>query len=446
MKNTGFRLTIVAMVTACAIISCEKVAPEPEGPEDKPNVEQPEEKPDAGYPEAKNANTYVINGTEYAFQSSVLMAYGENLTVAASPAAGHTDVTEMMEPGNEYFFAGLNPLLIGRTTDLMTETSLFTIISSLADATIQGITPENVDSEISKGTCFAQYEDGTLTLKAGLVLTDGTTLAVNILAKAAEDEEIVINENEYAKGDALKPLRAAFYMKEDELTYLYFTPGAISYFEELEIATSFMSLVVSDNLINGKKIELSDITANQFFIFGYIDNATGEKVVVTNETLDIAEGILCIKNPEEGIYTVTFEFIIEDEVYYVYYDGECTSASIEAPIVEIESHFVCGDEKASIMDAELEKGEELWTLSLILDNAKRVTITMPANFWSFEVVGFSQNINISVSYDGTTWSKANKNSGTITPSLDEEAGTIEIQFTNYNNCEFYYSGPYKVIQ
>ena len=103
--------------------------------------------------------------------------------------------------------------------------------------------------------------------------------------------------------------------------------------------TRFMSLVVSDNLINGKKIELSDITANQFFLFGYIDNA------------------------------------------------------------------------------------------------KRVTITMPEKFWSFEVVGFSQNINISVSYDGTTWSKANKSSG-----------TIDIQFTNYNNCEFYYSGPYKVIQ
>ena len=52
--------------------------------------------------------------------------------------------------------------------------------------------------------------------------------------------------------------------------------------------------------------------------------------------------------------------------------------------------------------------------------------------------------NMAVSYNGITYSKANGNSGTITVYLDEEVGIIEAEFTNYDDCEFYYCGEYNI--
>lgn len=49
---------------------------------------------------------------------------------------------------------------------------------------------------------------------------------------------------------------------------------------------------------------------------------------------------------------------------------------------------------------------------------------------------------MSVSYDGNVYSKADGYSGTLTVYLNEADSTVETEFTNYDDCEFYYCGEY----
>jgi len=449
-----FSLLFAALFTAILILSCER--PDPVIPEetDKPETEQPgdkpeekpedEEKPASDIPVAEKVNTYVINGTEYSFQSTAIMNVSDNLSIAASPEAGHVDVISIMTNASEYFFAGLSPTLIGKEIDLKTETALYTIFSTLKGSVIESLTPETPE-EIAKGKCVAEINEGVMTLKAGMELTDGTTLAVNIKAEQASDAPVEVNDNEIGRGEEIKPLRAAFYLEEEGLTYLFFTPANISYFEELEIATWYMYLTLPTSLLNGEEIELDSITPDQAFAFGLVDNLTGDMIQVTNKNLSETEGIFCIENPEPGIYAVSFEFIVNGEMYYVWFDGKCISADIEMPAEDSDNYFAAGEEYLGIESAELEKSTEIWSLNLNLANGKTATMTMSAGlFKEGGVFGFSQDKNMAVSYNGITYSKANGNSGTITVYLDEEVGIIEAEFTNYDDCEFYYCGEYNI--
>lgn len=448
MKKFSLLSALLAITAFLMTVSCEKPEPvTPDGPGivnpgDDNNEENPEEeKPESGLPEAAKANTYVINGTEYAFSSTAIMNVGENLSIAASPEPDIKDVTSMMTAATEYFYAGISPILLDKEIDLMTEEALYTIYSKLKGCVIETLAPGET-GEISKGRCKATYKDGLMTFKAGIVLTDGTTLAVNITAEN-NDGQIEVNENEIGVDDEVKPLRAAFYMEDKTETYLYFTPGNIEYFEELENVTSYMCLVVSTSLINGKEIGLDSISGEQEFMFAYMNNMTGDYTEITKDDLSEAEGKFCIKNPELGIYTVSFEFIVEGTRYHVQFDGECTSADKVKPEEQKEIIFSCGDEVLAIEGASLLKGEEVWTLSLLLENGKSADVTMSTSFWQKPgTFGFSQDKNMAVSYNGTTYSKNNGDKGTLTVKLDETAGTVEVEFTNYEDCEFYYNGKY----
>lgn len=460
MKRLRTILILSALVSAFAVISCEK--PDPVIPDDT-NTEIPdngqEEKPDNGqgegegeqeepaYPEAANENTYVINGIEYDFNSTAFTMVGENPAIAATASEGYDDLIKIMEEADEYFYAGLAPTIMGKEVDLMTESSLFTIISTLSEALILELYPDN-RSEITRGRCKATFEDGTMTFKAGLELTDGTTLAVHITAEE-EDTTIEINKNEIGRSydNEVKPLRASFYLEEDGLTYLYFTPGAISYFEELEIAIWYMCLIVSDDLMTGEEFDINSVRSDQTFIFGTVDNLDGDKChMVSNSDLGSSYGTFSIKKNNTGEYTARFNIVIEGDAYFAWFDGKCKSTEETAPVVEVESHFTAGSEKCEILSVDLEKGEAIWSLHINLDNSKTATLTMSPEFYQDGgIFGFSQDENMSFTYEGTTYSWANGNRGTITVYLDEETQSIEVEFTNYSGCEFYYKGPYNII-
>lgn len=439
MKTTRLIFALAAIVAALTIVSCEK--PEPET-QDKPNTETPEEKPEETpeLPVAANANTYVINGTEKVFGSAAMMMVGEDPAIAATPAEGYTSVMDIMIAEDlEYFFGAVNPALMDKDIDMMTETEVFTIYSTLADGIIEMLAPGEV-GEITQGTCKMTCSDeGVFTFTAGMILTDGTTLAVNIQAKA--EEEVEVNENEIGIGETIKPIRAAFYMEDEDMTCLYFTPSEIYYFyEEIDMATYYMYLIMDNSLLTGEDIELDEL-GDKTFMFGMVDNATGDMISFDNTSLDGIEGAFNVIKTDVGCYAATFEFIIDGEMYYVSYEGECTSVDEEAP--EEENVFACGDEFLVIESAELEKGEELWTLWMNLENEKTVSIVMPAEYFTDEEEhGFSFDQRISVTYDGRTYSKDNGDSGTVAVLVDEEAGIVDAWFTNYDDCELYYIGEF----
>lgn len=447
MKKIRFIFALATAIAALTIVSCEKPdpttpdKPETETPEEKPE-EEPEEKPEEKpeYPIAENTNTYTINGTEYSFGSTAMMMVGESPSIAATPAEGYSSVMDIMTSGEiEYFFAGVSPALLNKDIDLINEAETYTIYSTLEKGFIEFLAPGET-SEIEKGICrLAETEEGVFYFTAGIILADGTELAINILAEA--EEEVEVNENEIGVGDNIKPLRAAFYMEDEEMTYLYFTPSEIYYFyDEIDMATYYMYLIMDNNLLTGEDIELDEI-GEKTFMFGMVDNATGDMKFFDNSSMDGIEGAFNVMKTDQGCYAVTFEFIIDGEMYYVSFDGECTSVDESAP--DEDNVFACGDEFLVIEGAELEKGEELWTLWFVLENGKEASIVMPADFYQDEEEhGFSFDERISVNYDGRSYCKANGDSGTVAVLIDEEAGIVDAYFTNYEDCELYYIGEF----
>ena len=413
-----FRLFIAAMTLAalCCMASCEK------------------QKPDDAEQDNDYLNSWTVNGIENDFFSTALTMVGDNLAIAASPEEGLTDVTSIME-SDEFFYAAVSPVLLNKEFNPKNETSAFTIISSLNEAVLEAVAPDKTD-EIRDGKCLMTFEDNVLTLKAKLILTDGTEVGLHITAEAQEDEEVVINENIIGRGDEIKPLRAGFYKELEGTTYLFFTPANISYFSELDIATWYLYLAMPADLIRTK--------SGSEVLFGMVDNTNADNnFEISTDTGSETVETFYIATYGNGEYIADISFIIDGITYCIQFDGTCISADIEKPVEVFETSFTFNGETMDIESAALIKGDQTWTLELSVSNGKKAEVTMPVKFWAYEAVGFSYDKdNIRVSYDGNVYNKANGSSGTINLKLNEELSQIEIKFTNYNNLEFYYNGSY----
>lgn len=388
-------------------------------------------------------NSYMVDGVIHEFRSLAATMTGENLTIAGSPEEGHSDLMSIMTEAEEFFYVGVSPVLIGNGEfDLKTEPGLYTVISTLSGGSIETLAPGQTD-EIRSGKCKVDIVEDVVRLRVQMELSDGTPVEVDIAVEKT-DGPIEVNENEIARDDEVKPLRTAFYQKEGKLTYLYFTPANISYFSELSIATWYLYVVVPSNLVNGKKIDVKDLGSGSAFAFGMVDNVNGGRgFEVTNKNLAGISGNFCLSEESAGVYSASFEFTVDGSVYKVWYEGECISTDIEKPEDGKVNGFQHGNETIGIESVTLSKGDEVWTLTLALANGKDADVSMSAAlFQTGGTFGFSQDSNMQVSYDGNVYSKANGYSGTLTVHLDESAGTVETEFTNYGDCRFYYSGRY----
>lgn len=438
MKKIRFILSLTAVTCALTMLSCDPI--DHEEPEtEKPETEEPEtEKPESPeVPVAEKPNTYVINGTEYTFSSTATSMLGEDIMIAATPAEGYNDLMDIVTGRDEFFFGAMKPNLLDKEIDMMTETGVFTVYTTIAEAFIENVAPGATD-EITLGICKMTKVENTVTFTAGIILADETTLAVNITAEA--QATIEVNENKIGRRDEDKPLRASFYMEEDGLTYLYFTPSELLYFEEVaEMATWYYHMVVSDDLMTGKDIELSEIGEESTFKFGMVDNIDYEDYFdIDASDLGDTEGMFKIEKIDEGGYAVTLEIIHEGDMYWIEFEGESIHVDETAP--EEDNAFAFGDDTFAIEAAALTKSEDVWTLCFTLENEENVYLNMPAGFYDGVAHGFSQSPDMSLTYGDTTYSKANGNSGTATVELDEEAGIIDVEFTNYDDCELYYIG------
>lgn len=437
MKKFRFLLQTAAVMAALAAVwSCEKT----EEPKDKGEQQRPGNNNGNVNPEFKD-NSYRIQNEVIAFESIAVSMVDDNICVAASPESGFTEVEDMMNSDCEYFYAAINPLLLGIEFNLKEEKSLFTVISTISGAKLQEVTSEN-NEEIKEGKCRITYAEDELNLSAIITLADDTTIELLIKTKA----ELSINQNIIGRGDERKVLRTVFYKEQNETTYLFMTPANISYFSELSVATWYMYLAVPSKLADGKEVNISEMSAGSNFMFGIVDNVNAENSIEITDT-GVLQGSFTINNDGKEAYQITVSFTADGIQYSARFNGNGISADKEAPVEVKEEFFKYDGTEQVIESAELIKGEETWRLALNLDNGKKAVVTMSQSSWvKGGVFGFSQDKNMSVAYDGTTYSKANGHSGTLTVYLDEEAGTVETEFTNYSGLEFYYKGRYTVTE
>lgn len=384
-------------------------------------------------------NSYSINGNEAKLQSVAVDMSGENIYVVASPVANLTTATEILE-SEEYIFVAVSPLLVGKEFDLKTESTLYTIMSTLAGAPLYEVTPKN-NSEVKEGTAQLSYENGVAVAKATITLTDGTILKLY----ASAENELLLNSNTISRGEEKKPLRAAFYDEGDYSTTLYFTPAGAEYYGELEDVSWYMYIGISNQLIDGVPHSIADMGGTSSFEFGVIDNTSSSKSIeIMAGYLRGATGEFTISKTAAATYNANINITIQGVTYTASFEGECISVDYapEKPT----NFFIFKGTEYTVSSAVLTQGESVWSVEIATSSGKSVVLNAPKAFFNSGDGGrgFSQSADFTVEYDGTVYSKANGYSGTIISTFDEATLNLSLDFFNNSEVKFNYTGVVEI--
>ncbi len=385
-------------------------------------------------PPALEANTYAVNGNVAELKSVALAQMGEYIYLVGTPTAGVASADAMFEC-DEYVYFLVGPALVGKEFDLMTETSTFTVMSTLFGATLEGLAAGET-SEISAGKATFTYENNVATVKADLTLANGTTLRLHMSA----EQQVVVNENTISRGDEEKPLRAAFYMEAEGSTVFYLTPGNIDYFTGIYDVTWFTMIQVPTSCINGEKQTLSEST---LMMFGMSDNMNYDNYVeIYGDDLQGATGDYTISKKGEGQYAINYNITVNGVPYKASFDGTCVSALAEPE--KKTNYLKYGGEEYAVSAATFTEANELYTFTFTTSLGKDIVLTAPDIAFGGDSYGFSQSDNFTVTFDSRTYSKANGDTGTMTAYYKTRSQELELQFTDYNGFEFNYTGSVTV--
>ena len=378
-----------------------------------------------------DANTYAVDKEKALFGSVELTNLGEYICIAATPAEGVQSFDAVFEQ-DEYFYVAISPLLNGKEFDLMTENDLYTVMSTLDGAFLETVAPD-MKEEIKEGKCLFDYKDGKATVEVRLTLADGTKLAAKM---EAEDPGIVVNENIFAIAGDEKPVRTAFYLKEDGLTTLYLTPAGIDYFEDISITTYYAYIVLDDTQCNGRSLDVNDIVA-----VGYGDNFN--EIYVDSREVSANGSLKVFADPSDAShYQVSADITFGGTTLKLRYDGNAIDAGTKEVV---KNEVIYNGETYGITNVILNMQPDpvslTCTVMIFTARGDMVKINLPVNFLDGNAHGFSQSPDLYMEYDGQRYSKATGYSGTIT--VAEDGDTIRIDATNYDNLKITYEGPYE---
>lgn len=384
-------------------------------------------------------NSYSILGETTQLQSVAVEMLGENIYVVATPTPNLTTAEAILE-SKEYIFVAVSPLLVGEEFDLKTESKLYTIMSTLSGAPLKEVTPEN-NSEVKAGTAQLTYEGGVAVVKAAITLTNGNLLKLHLSA----EKDVEVNGNIIARGDEEKPLRAAFYDEGDYATTLYFTPAGLEHFGEIDDASWYIYLGVSNQLVDGQKHSLADMGGTSMFEFGVIDNVSSSKSAeIMAGYLRGATGDFTLTKTADARYKATINVKLLGVQYVVNFDDKCISVDY-APEKKT-NYFDFKGAEYTITSATLTKGESVWSVELANASGKSVVLNAPKEFFNTGDGGrgFSQSKEFTVEYNGRVYSKANGDSGTIISTYDEVTDNLVVDFFNNSDVKFNYTGVVEV--
>lgn len=436
MKTLRFFYAAAAVVAAvAAMTSCQ---------EDNPVT--PGGGASGDYPETPM--TFTVDGTESPVGKAFADTYEDYVLFVASPDASIGTWTDAVWSDDiEYVQVLVLPQNLGRDIDLKAEP--------------QGIycrDNETGTSEISaeslvSGKMRLDYDEatGNCTLLMSLEFTDGTKVGVNasaVLSAALPGEGNTITCN----GEQ-NPLRAAFYLEAEGMTYLYFTRSEVYTFDELtDMALDYMCVILADEAMTGDDI---DITSTDMpFAAMFVDNNTGEMLIAGNMegySLDGATGTINIQKTAEEEYAASISVTFGDgTAVSVDFEGKCVSVDY---VPEEPNEFTCFGATEAIKSIIVDKSDEtLWHIYLtatpdlatvqefIEDWA--LHITAPAEVFNTGNAGFSnyKDGSLKFEYDGETWKYEEDGSSVGSLEVYLDGDQLELDFTTYGDLKGHYSG------
>lgn len=451
MKTFGTigKFAVMAAVMIGALVSCGKNT-DVTGGEDNPGGG-----PDT--PGAVRENCIVENGVKSGIGSTFVEFMSNRLCFVVS-ADKVESIGDLSDHTN--YTVSVLPVLLGREFNLKSETTTYSVArynasESVADYDIY-ITPGDLDAT-QYGHCRVVLDEakGYAVLDLGLKQNDGTE--VTVYDSLACDLKLPQTSGNYIKAHgSTKPVNAAFYEKTDNgYVNLYFTPGAIDYFDEIESTTSYVCLSVLDRKLPVGTQDVTTTTAQYGLIYfnqegeyfnsplyiqfgqGYSDGASG--------TFDVIHG------SKEGEYSVSMDLSYNGFGIELNYSGVLKDASLKPEKPAVGNSFTYGGAEHPIKSVVVDRTAANSLVDLFfsetpgLSTVEGMMAASPVVFSGFPsyaigpdsegeplYCGFSQFPNFEVSYSGKSWSYSNGSTGTIIVS-DLGSGEYYVKF--YNNAE-----------
>lgn len=433
------RMAMTAFAIAAVMVSCQKT--------DNGN---PDDGGETTGLEALKENTVTVNGTDKTLTGVFVDEFSGYIMITATDAPGAESFNWLYENEAEYIQILVLPSLCNKEFDVLTETDSFSIFSTYKDAPLVDGVGTGFTEGLESGLCRVNFDGENAEMFADLKLSDGSTISVRGAGKFSGEAP---NESYIDRNGDKDPLRAAFYSVESGTAMFYFTPADIEYFEEIDVASYYVAVIIDEEMLSsGQTIDINSTTEN--FQIYYVDNLNEEMAIIGTDKTNGATGTFSIaKLAGEAEFAATMDIDFSAKLSIsLDFSGVCTDMYA---VPEKENEFTYDGVTSAIASALVDTSAEPWVIWLSsesgvttvegMQSADAVKITAPEEAFSGEPVGFSTyKETLSFAYKGIEWNYNNDAIGTLTASLD--GTTLSVEFTNYGNLNGYYSGEAVVIK
>lgn len=411
-------------------------------------------------------------GDEYIdIKSTYATRFQGSLMVYLCPTEGLSDPESMLDTDNLMTIA-INPNKIGQVIDITTEESIYTLYNLLnwasPDAPEKDISIANSTWQdyCTNGTMQVDaLENNTVKLSFDITMNSGKTFRGAYEGPCTIDITEPSTTNILTVNDVTRDIKAAFYLKQDNITSLYLTPANISNFEDINLVSSYYVYVaLPDAALDGREIDLS--TAEVFSVM-YYNPATDDMVFVYQDDPQGATGTYSIKatgntgdeyevnmNVHIGEYTITGNYSgkflsdappVKENEYQL---GEGEKTSINSVIIDKKTN-------ADMCDIYLLHQSDLTSIEEI-KTADPIIIKIDKTALNGDIQAFSLNPSMSITYKGKAYNQESAtnnelNGGNATVTLENTHVTIEFtlfQIAQYGPADLkgYYDGKVTVIE
>ena len=270
-------------------------------------------------------------------------------------------------------------------------------------------------------------------------------------------------------GENTRDIKATFYEKTDEGVALYLTPSRISSAADLEnVNTYYVRLFVPNAGLNGQEVDITN--TNLAFEFTYYSPYDEERIQISKGRLEDAAGTFSVSKSADNEYSLTLNlkylgdnslkisgnyngaFAVYDTTipneYRLGVDG--TPVTIQSVVIDKTDADIC------VIYLSRQPGITTVVGMSAADAVVRLSKTMLDGV----LRGFSgddENVKISITYEGVTYSRANTTLGNLAlggrTSVSLQGNEVEMTFEvvgikKYGDASLsgYYKGAVTVIE
>ncbi len=389
---------------------------------------------------AEDFDNYAEIRSAFAFDS------GGYTFVVMSTQGGYETWEQCLDGGN-YVMLAVNPKYIGETIDMKTcDDFSFVNASGMAPA-IETVTSDDPET-------LATILAGEMTVSREGEYTDvrfDVTGRDEIRFHGSVGIHTPKPQNYIDFNGASKPVRAAFYYAN----YLYLTPGAIDYGEDISLCSQYLVVTMPADLSSGTPVDVASSGEEFMVIFSY---EYGEKQIMTSNEERAATGSYTVRSTGENSYEVVLDIAFNDgNKLQCAYSGEFKDFIAEpAKANEYKiggETFAIGsvvvDARNTVWEAYISKHSGLDTVDKIKAADDVLTVKADASLWTGEPSGFSvaaqDGKELSLTIADNVYNYANGNTGTFSGTV--EGTQLYIEFMSYgDSADIYYKGEAVVIK